>query len=59
VLAEFRTNIFVVGHLGNITIAANATMEEAEAAIFLPSESRSTTRLRSRRMEMGRRWSRR
>jgi hypothetical protein len=41
VLAEFRTNIFVVGHLVNITVAANVTMEEGEAAIFLPTESRS------------------
>ncbi len=38
---ESGTNTFVVGHLVNITIAANVTMEEGEATIFLPTESRS------------------
>jgi hypothetical protein len=38
-MTEFRTNIFVVGHLVNITVAANVTMEEGEAAIFMPSAS--------------------
>lgn len=38
---EPGTNTFVVGHLVNVTVAANVTMEEAEAAIFLPAESRS------------------
>jgi phosphohistidine phosphatase SixA len=36
---EAGTNTFVVGHLVNITVAANVTMEEGEAAIFMPSAS--------------------
>lgn len=38
---EPGTNTFVVGHLVNITIAAGVTMEEGEAAIFLPRHPES------------------
>lgn len=34
---ETGTNTVLVGHLVNITVAANVTLDEAEAAIFLPS----------------------